>query len=127
MKRALLILLLLGSLGFAQTAPMDLTVDQAIKLALANNPAYRISEQEVKQYRYRLMQNFGFLPEVTLQGSKILDEKLMTIEIPPLYPGGEPSKPPCASPRIMLSVSRSSSPYSPAAKYFSITRMPSWI
>jgi outer membrane protein len=91
MKRALLILLLLGNLGFAQTAPMDLTVEQAIKLALTNNPAYQVSQLEVKQYRYRLMQNFGFLPEVSLQGSKILDEKLMTIEIPPLYPGGEAS------------------------------------
>jgi outer membrane protein len=91
MKRALLILLLLGNMGFAQTAPMDLTVDQAIKLALASNTAYQISQQEVRQYRYRLMQNFGFLPEVTLQGSKILDQKLMTIEIPPLYPGGESS------------------------------------
>ena len=37
------------------------------------------------------MQNFGFLPEVTLTGSKILDEKLMTIEIPPFFPGGEPT------------------------------------
>jgi outer membrane protein len=91
MKRALLILLLLGNLGFAQTTPMDLTVDQAIKLALTNNPAYQVTQQEVRQYRYRLLQNFGFLPEVTLQGSKILDEKLMTIEIPPLYPGGEAS------------------------------------
>jgi outer membrane protein len=91
MKRALLVLLLLGNLGFAQTAPMDLTVDQAIKMALASNTAYQISQQEVRQYRYRLMQNFGFLPEVTLQGSKILDQKLMTIEIPPLYPGGESS------------------------------------
>jgi len=92
MKRALLILLVLGNLGFAQTAPMDLTVDQAITLALANNPAQRISELEVKQYRYRLMQNFGFLPEATLQGSKILDEKLMSIEIPPFYPGAEPTR-----------------------------------
>jgi outer membrane protein len=92
MKRALLILLLLGNLGLAQTVPMDLTVDQAIKLALANNTAYQVSQQEVKQYRYRLMQNFGFLPEVNLQGSKILDEKLMTIEIPPFYPGAEPTK-----------------------------------
>lgn len=91
MKRAMLVLLLLGSLGFAQTEPMDLTVDQAIKLALTNSTAYQISQQEVRQYRYRLLQNFGFLPEVTLQGSKILDEKLMTIEIPPLYPGGEAS------------------------------------
>lgn len=92
MKRALLILLVLGNLGFAQTATMDLTVDQAITLALANNPAQRISELEVKQYRYRLMQNFGFLPEATLQGSKILDEKLMSIEIPPFYPGAEPTR-----------------------------------
>ena len=70
MKRALLILLVLGNLGFAQTATMDLTVDQAITLALANNPAQRISELEVKQYRYRLMQNFGFLPEATLTGQQ---------------------------------------------------------
>jgi len=91
MKKALLALLLLANLGFSQTAPMDLTVDQAIQLALSNNPAHRISELEVKQYRYRLQQNFNFLPEVTLQGSKILDEKLMTIELPPMFPGGEAS------------------------------------
>ena len=92
MKRALLVLLCMGSLGFTQTQPMDLTVDQAVKLALANDPAYRISELEVKQFRYRLLQNFGFLPEATLQGSKILDEKLMSIEIPPFYPGAEPTR-----------------------------------
>jgi outer membrane protein len=92
MKKALLAFLLLAGLGFAQTAPMDLTVDQAIKLALANNPAQHISELEVKQYRYRLAQNLGFLPEVTLQGSKILDQKLIEIEIPAFYPGAEPTK-----------------------------------
>jgi len=91
MKKALSILLLLSLAGFAQEPPMDLTVDQAIQLAIAGNPAYQVSQQEVKQYRYRLMQNFGFLPEVTLSGSKILDEKLMTIEIPPFFPGGEPT------------------------------------
>jgi outer membrane protein len=91
MKKALLALLLLAARGFSQEPPMDLTVDQAIQLALTNNPAYQISQQEVRQYRYRLLQNFGFLPEATLSGSKILDEKLMTIEIPPLYPGGEAS------------------------------------
>lgn len=91
MKKALFILLLLSLVGFAQEPPMDLTVDQAIQLAIAGNPAYQVSQQEVRQYRYRLMQNFGFLPEVTLSGSKILDEKLMTIEIPPFSPGGEPT------------------------------------
>jgi outer membrane protein TolC len=83
---------MLGTLAFAQVAPMELTVDQAIQLALAGNPAYQVSQQEVRQYRYRLMQNFGFLPEVTMQGSKILDEKLMTIEIPAFIPGTEPTK-----------------------------------
>jgi len=92
MKKAFLVLLLLANLGFSQTAPMDLTVDQAIQLALTNNPAQRISELEVKQYRYRLRQSFNFLPEANLQGSKILDEKLMTIEIPPFYPGAEPTQ-----------------------------------
>jgi len=92
MKKALLTLLLLNALGFSQTPPMDLTVDQAIKLALANNTAYQVSQQEVRQYRYRLLQNFGFLPEVTLSGAKILDQKLMTIEIPALYEGGQPYK-----------------------------------
>jgi len=92
MKKTLLLLLLLATLGFAQTAPMDLTIDQAITLALANNPAQRISELEVKQYRYRLWQNFNFLPEATLSGSKILDEKLMSIEIPAFFPGAEPTR-----------------------------------
>ena len=93
MKKAFIILLLLlVQRAFAEGTPMDLTVDQAIQLALTNNYAYRISQQEVAQYRYRLMQNFGFLPEVTLSGSKILDQKLMTIEIPPFYPGAEPTQ-----------------------------------
>jgi len=92
MKKTLIVLLLLGITGFAQEPPMDLTVDQAIQLALTNNPAYQVSQQEIRQYRYRLMQNFGFLPEATLSGSKILDQKLMTIEIPSFVPGGEPTQ-----------------------------------
>ena len=70
MKRALLILLLLGAMGFAVEPPVELTVDDAIKLAVENNPAYRISEQEVKQYRYRLMENFGFLPRAVPVGEQ---------------------------------------------------------
>ncbi len=103
MKKVLFTMLLLASgLGFAQAAPMDLTVEQAIQLALSNNPAHQASELEVKQFRYRLMQNFGFLPEATLSGSKILDQKLMTIEIPSFVPGGEPTK---ASLRFQLDYS----------------------
>ena len=45
MKKALSILLLLSLAGFAQEPPMDLTVDQAIQLAIAGNPAYQVSQQ----------------------------------------------------------------------------------
>lgn len=102
MKRALFVLLLLSMAGFAEEPPLTLTVDQAIQLAIAGNPAYQVSQQEVRQYRYRLMQNFGFLPEVTLSGSKILDQKLITIEIPAFIPGTEPTK---ASLRFQLDYS----------------------
>ncbi len=102
MKRFVFVLLLLAAMGFAAEPPMDLTVGQAIDLALANNPAHQASQQEIRQYRYRLMQNFGFLPEATLSGSKILDQKLMTIEIPSFVPGGEPTK---ASLRFQLDYS----------------------
>lgn len=102
MKKAFFVLWLMAGLGLAQTAPMDLTVEQAIQLALANNPAHQASQQEVRQYRYRLLQNFGFLPEATLSGAKILDQKLMTIEIPSFVPGGEPTR---ASLRFQLDYS----------------------
>ncbi|UCH96675.1 MAG: TolC family protein, partial [Candidatus Aminicenantes bacterium] len=62
------------------------------QLALENNKNYLISQEEVKRYKYKLKQNLGFLPNVSLQGLKNLDEKLMEIEIPPLYPGAPPQK-----------------------------------
>ena len=105
MKRSVFVLLLLvfvSATRLAAEPPMDLTVEQAIDLALANNPAHQASQQEIRQYRYRLLQNFGFLPEATLSGSKILDQKLMTIEIPSFIPGGDPTK---ASLRFQLDYS----------------------
>lgn len=102
MKKAFLVLFLMAALGFAVGEPLELTVDQAIEMALSNNPAYQASQQEVRQYRYRLLQAFGFLPEATLSGAKILDQKLMTIEIPSFIPGGEPTK---ASLRFQLDYS----------------------
>lgn len=92
MKKAFLALFLVSALGFAAGEPLELTVDQAIEMALAGNPAYQASQQEVRQYRFRQLQAFGFLPEATLTGAKILDQKLMTIEIPSFVPGGEPTK-----------------------------------
>jgi len=71
---------------------VDLTINRAIELALKNNTGYLISQEEVKQSKFKVRKNFGFLPQVTLEGARILDEKLMEIEMPPLLPGDEPMK-----------------------------------
>ena len=85
-----LFILILSYSLFAQQQ-MDLTIEEAVELAVTNNRNYLISKEEVKQYKHRLRQNMGFLPQVTLGGTRILDEKLMEIEIPPFFPGGEPT------------------------------------
>lgn len=88
---ALLIFVTAGYVVFSQQQ-IDLTIDKAIELAVENNRSYLISKEQTNQYDYRLRQNLGFLPNVSLEGSKNLDEKLMVIEIPPFYPGAEPTK-----------------------------------
>lgn len=91
-KMWIILLLVLGWQSAFSQEKMDLTLEQAIELALKNNNNYMISQEEVKQYKYRLKQNLGFLPQVTVQGSKNLDEKLMVLEMPAMVPGGEPQR-----------------------------------
>ncbi len=90
MRKALIILLLLvtGSGLFGQET-IELTIDRALELAKENNIQYLISKEGVRQYKHRLRQNLGFLPQITIDGSRNLDEKLMVIEMPPMFPGGE--------------------------------------
>jgi outer membrane protein len=71
---------------------MELSIDQAIDLAIKNNTGYLISQQEVKQAKYRVGQNLGFLPQVSLTGYRVLNEKLMELEMPAMFPGEEPTK-----------------------------------
>lgn len=75
-------------------APKTLTlnIQDAIQMALENNKNYLISQEEVKQYRQRVWQNLNFLPTVTLNGFKNLDEKLMELEMPPFFPGDTPQR-----------------------------------
>ena len=78
----LIIAVMLSGSAFAEEGqPVTLTIEAAIDLALENNVDYLISRQEVKQSKARLRQNLGFLPQVTLEGTKTLNEKLMEIEI----------------------------------------------
>lgn len=93
MKRVMICLLIttLGAVILAQDQ-IDLTIDRAIELAIQNNHNYLISKEEVDQFKHKLRQNLGFLPNVSVEGMRILKEKLMEIEIPPFFPGDVPKK-----------------------------------
>lgn len=90
MKIHFIIAMLFCCFGAAGAKEIDLTLEKAIELALQNDFAYRISQQQVDVYRHRLKNN-PLLPQITLDGSKNLDEKLQVIEIPS-FTGGAPQR-----------------------------------
>ncbi len=94
MRKIMMVLLIFITAGYVvfSQQQIDLTIEKAVEMAVENNRSYLISKEQVNQYDYRLRQNLGFLPNISLEGSKNLDEKLMVIEIPPFYPGAEPTK-----------------------------------
>jgi outer membrane protein TolC len=75
-----------------QENELELTIEKANELALNNNKNYQVSQEEVNRYKHKVRQNLGFLPTITLQGIKNLDEKLMEIEMPAFYPVATPEK-----------------------------------
>jgi len=66
----------------------NLDIKKAIDIAMKNNPEIL---QEIKKYdqaKEKLYLSYShFLPSVDLNGYKVLKEKVMTIEMPPFYPG----------------------------------------
>ncbi len=95
MRKRLWVLILLAILAGPVSAGDDmveLTLDQALKMALENNSAYEIQRQQVRMAKFRLRQSMGFLPSVSLSGAKNLDEKLMVLEMPAMIPGGDPTE-----------------------------------
>ena len=67
MKRTILTLLLLGT--FAARAQLRLTLDDALRLALSENPTIRMAEMEVERYDYVKRQTWGaLLPQVSVSG-----------------------------------------------------------
>ena len=95
---ALLIALTLAALGPAALAAQEtkptlvLTLDDAVALALRQNPFYLATQEKVNQARSQVRQAVaGFLPTLNAQGTDTLDEKLFTLEFPSLIPG-EPAQ-----------------------------------
>ena len=68
MKRTILTLLLLFG-TFAARAQLRLTLDDALRLALSENPTIRMAEMEVERYDYVKRQTWGaLLPQVSVSG-----------------------------------------------------------
>ena len=96
---ALLIALMLAALGPAALAAQEtkptlvLTLDEAVALALRQNPFYLATQEKVVQARSQVRQAVsGFLPTLNAQGTDTLDEKLFVLEFPSLIPGQPPQR-----------------------------------
>lgn len=93
MKKAMIwILIVLGGIFLFSDQVLHLSIEKAIEMALQNNTGYKISQLEVSQARKGVQKNMGFLPTVSIDGYRVLDETLMELEMPPLIPGEEPTK-----------------------------------
>ncbi len=69
MKRLLLTIALLIAAGFTAEAQMKLTLDEAVELALSENPTIKIADMEVARYDYVKRQTWGnLLPQLSLSG-----------------------------------------------------------
>lgn len=95
----LLIALILTALGPGALAAQEaqamivLTVDEAIAMALRQNPFHLASQEKVYQARAQVRQAVsGFLPTLNASGSDTLDEKLFTLEFPSMIPGEPPQR-----------------------------------
>ncbi|HPW17313.1 MAG TPA: TolC family protein [Candidatus Aminicenantes bacterium] len=72
-------------------AAVVLTVDDAIALALRQNPFHLASQEKIAQARAGVRQAAaGFLPTLNASGSSTLDEKLFVLEFPSMVPGEPP-------------------------------------
>jgi outer membrane protein len=83
------------SLFGAQEAPAKVTVtlDEAIAMALRQNPFHMAAQEKVAQARAQVRQAAsGFLPSLNAQGTNTLDEKLFVLEFPSFVPGEPPQR-----------------------------------
>lgn len=94
---AVFILLVAGwsSLSAQQAEPkkMQLTLDDCLRLALEQNPFYLSALEKEGQAKAQVRQAVSnFFPNVSAQGTDILDKKVFTVEIPPMVPGQPPQR-----------------------------------
>jgi len=94
-----LIIMMLAALGQASLAAQEppptlvLTLDEAIALALRQNPFFLATQEKELQARSQVRSAVSrFLPSLNAQGTNTLDEKLFVLEFPSLVPGQPPQR-----------------------------------
>jgi outer membrane protein len=95
----LILLSILVALGPAVLAAQEppakvvVTLDEAIAMALRQNPFHMAAQEKIAQAKSQVRQAAsGFLPTLNAQGSNTLDEKLFVLEFPSMVPGQPPQR-----------------------------------
>lgn len=93
----LLIFLAAGWLTLPAQQPenrkLELTLDDCLRLALEQNPFYLAAQEKEDEARAQVHQAVArFFPTLNAQGTDILDKKVFTVEIPPMFPGQQPQR-----------------------------------
>jgi outer membrane protein len=101
MKKTAAVLLVLGIVAAgtvvfaAQEAKpaLTLTLEEAIELALRQNPFFMATREKEEQARSLVRESVSrFLPTLNAQGQDTLDEKLFVLEFPSFIPGEPPQR-----------------------------------
>ncbi len=72
---------------------LTLTLDEAIAMALRQNPFFLATQEKEAQARSAVRESVSrFLPTLNAQGMDTLDEKLFVLEFPSLIPGQPPQR-----------------------------------
>jgi outer membrane protein TolC len=95
MRSALCVLLAAAGLAAAARAqePLVLTLEDSVRLALAQNPFHQASREKILAAKARVNEAASrFLPTLDGQGLHTLDEKLFVLEFPSMIPGQPPQR-----------------------------------
>jgi outer membrane protein len=89
-----IVLLVFSSIKFSfPQETLTLTLEESIRLALAQNPNYLASEEKVETARAQVREAAAsFFPSLNAQGLQTLDEKLFVLEFPSFIPGQPPQR-----------------------------------
>ena len=93
-RYAACVVLLAGLAGAASAQePLVLTLEDSVRLALAQNPFHQASREKIRAAKSQLNEAASrFFPTLDGQGLYTLDEKVFSLEFPSMIPGQPPQR-----------------------------------